>query len=127
VKFDIPSPQVSFKRHVGIGHKGCGIAFAVRPAGALCMPRIRQNPDHNPRPMAAADSNILKLAPDVATPAYRTAPHNIEAEQSLLGAILVNKDAFYRFSDSLEPKHLFEPIHQTIYETAGSLIRAGKI
>ena len=77
--------------------------------------------------MAAADSNILKLAPDVATPAYRTAPHNIEAEQSLLGAILVNNDAFYRVSDFLEPKHLFEPIHQTIYETAGSLIRAGKI
>ena len=77
--------------------------------------------------MAAADSNILKLAPDVATPAYRTAPHNIEAEQSLLGAILVNNDAFYRVSVFLEPKHLFEPIHQTIYETAGSLIRAGKI
>ena len=52
--------------------------------------------------MAAADSNILKLAPDVATPASRTAPHNIEAEQSLLGAILVNNDAFYRVSDFLE-------------------------
>jgi replicative DNA helicase len=77
--------------------------------------------------MAAADSNILKLAPDAATPAYRTAPHNIEAEQSLLGAILVNNDAFYRVSDFLEPKHFFEPLHQTIYETAGSLIRAGKI
>ena len=77
--------------------------------------------------MAAFDSNILKLAPDQAAPAYRTAPHNIEAEQSLLGAILVNNDAFYRVSDFLEPKHWFEPIHQTIYETAGSLIRAGKI
>jgi replicative DNA helicase len=77
--------------------------------------------------MAAFDSNILKLAPDAATPAYRSAPHNIEAEQSLLGAILVNNDAFYRVSDFLEPKHFFEPIHQTIYETAGSLIRAGKI
>ena len=40
-----------------------------------------------------------------ATPAYRSAPHNIEAEQSLLGAILVNNDAFYRVSDFLEPKH----------------------
>ena len=61
------------------------------------------------------------------TPAYRSAPHNIEAEQSLLGAILVNNDAFYRVSDFLEPKHFFEPIHQTIFETAGSLIRMGKV
>jgi replicative DNA helicase len=77
--------------------------------------------------MALTDSNVLKLAPDAGTPAYRSAPHNIEAEQSLLGAILVNNDAFYRVSDFLEPKHFFEPIHQAIYETAGSLIRMGKV
>lgn len=77
--------------------------------------------------MALTDSNVLKLAPEAGTPAYRSAPHNIEAEQSLLGAILVNNDAFYRVSDFLEPKHYFEPLHQTIYETASSLIRMGKI
>jgi replicative DNA helicase len=77
--------------------------------------------------MASTDSNVLKLAPDAAAPAYRSAPHNIEAEQSLLGAILVNNDAFYRVSDFLEPRHFFEPIHQTIYETSGSLIRMGKV
>ena len=77
--------------------------------------------------MALTDSNVLKLAPDASTPAYRSAPHNIEAEQSLLGAILVNNDAFYRVSDFLEPKHFFEPLHQTIFETAGSLIRMGKV
>ncbi|WP_027583802.1 replicative DNA helicase [Bradyrhizobium sp. Ai1a-2] len=75
----------------------------------------------------ATDSNVLKLAPEPGTPAYRSAPHNIEAEQGLLGAILVNNDAFYRVSDFLEPKHFFEPLHQTIYETAGSLIRMGKV
>ena len=77
--------------------------------------------------MALTDSNVFKLSSDAGTPNYRSAPHNIEAEQSLLGAILVNNDAFYRVSDFLEPKHLFEPIHQTIFETAGSLIRMGKI
>src|SRR5437879_1305004 len=77
--------------------------------------------------MALTDSNVLKLAPDATTPAYRSAPHNIEAEQSLLGAILVNNDAFYRVSDFLESKHFYEPIHQTIYETSASLIRMGKI
>jgi replicative DNA helicase len=77
--------------------------------------------------MAPPDSNVLKLASDMAAPTYRSAPHNIEAEQSLLGAILVNNDAFYRVSDFLEPKHFFETVHQKIYETAGSLIRMGKV
>ncbi len=77
--------------------------------------------------MAATDSNVLKLAPDATAPAYRSAPHNIEAEQSLLGAILVNNDAFYRVSDFLEPAHFFEPIHRQIFETAGSLIRMSKL
>ena len=39
-------------------------------------------------------------------------PHNIEAEQALLGAILINNEAFYRVSDFLEPKHFFEEIHR---------------
>jgi replicative DNA helicase len=77
--------------------------------------------------MATLDSNIVKLAPESGAPAYRSAPHNIEAEQSLLGAILVNNDAFYRVSDFLEAKHFFQPVHQLIFDTAASLIRAGKI
>jgi replicative DNA helicase len=77
--------------------------------------------------MAPPDSNVLKLPADPNAPTYRSAPHNIEAEQSLLGAMLVNNDAFYRVSDFLEPKHFFETVHQKIYETAGSLIRMGKV
>lgn len=61
------------------------------------------------------------------TPVYREAPHNIEAEQALLGAILVNNDAFYRVSDFLKPVHFFEPLHRSIYEVAGELIRMGKM
>lgn len=75
--------------------------------------------------MAPQDSSVRKLAE--LAPAYRVAPHNIEAEQALLGAILVNNEAFYRVSDFLEPRHFFEPVHQKIYEISASLIRAGKI
>jgi replicative DNA helicase len=60
-------------------------------------------------------------------PVYRTAPHNIEAEQALLGAILINNEALYRVADFLEPPHFFEPIHRQIYDTARSLIRTGKL
>ena len=75
--------------------------------------------------MPAFDSTARKQAPP--EPLFRTAPHNIEAEQALLGAILVNNEAFYRVSDFLEPKHFFEPIHQRIYELAGGLVRANKL
>jgi replicative DNA helicase len=74
----------------------------------------------------AVDQTARKSAPEN-VPVFRAAPHNIEAEQALLGAILVNNEAFYRVSDFLEPVHFFEPIHQKIYELASSLIRAGKV
>src|SRR3954465_12784861 len=76
--------------------------------------------------MAPLDSNVRKL-PEPAAPQYRNAPQNIEAEQAVLGAIIVNNEAFYRVSDFLEPQHFFEPIHQQIYELASNLIRAGKV
>jgi len=58
---------------------------------------------------------------------YRTPPHNLEAEQALLGAILINNDAFDRVSDFLRSEHFVEEIHRRIFEVAGSLIRAGKL
>ena len=57
---------------------------------------------------------------------YRSAPHNVEAEQALLGAILINNDAYYRVSDFLLPEHFFEPIHKQVYATAGKMIRMAK-
>src|SRR2546421_629227 len=57
----------------------------------------------------AVDQTARKSAPEN-VPVFRAAPHNIEAEQALLGAILVNNEAFYRVSDFLEPAHFFAPV-----------------
>jgi replicative DNA helicase len=76
--------------------------------------------------MAPLESVARKPA-EAPSPTYRSAPHNIEAEQALLGAILVNNEALYRVSDFLEPEHFFEPIHQRIYQLSRELIRAGKL
>jgi replicative DNA helicase len=70
-------------------------------------------------------AEIARLHP-VEEKSFRLAPHNVEAEQALLGAILINNDAFYRVSDFLNPEHFYEPIHRDIYELAGKIIRAGK-
>lgn len=61
------------------------------------------------------------------TEAYRAAPQNVDAEQALLGAILVNNEAYYRVSDFLKPDHFFEPVHRHIYQVAGELVRANKV
>jgi replicative DNA helicase len=74
-----------------------------------------------------AVESIARKPPTDRTPAFRASPHNIEVEQALLGAVLVNNEAFYRVSDFLNPDHFFEPIHQRIYELAAGLVRAGKI
>ena len=76
--------------------------------------------------MALLDSLARRRASDP-EPLYRSVPNNVEAEQALLGAILVNNEAFYRVSDFLEPGHFLEGLHQQLYELASSLIRAGKV
>jgi replicative DNA helicase len=75
--------------------------------------------------MATANALIARL--ESAEPQFRTPPSNIEAEQALLGAILVNNDAYYRVSDFLEAEHFIEGLHRQIYEVATSLIKAGKV
>ena len=60
------------------------------------------------------------------TLALRAAPHNTDAEQALLGAILINNEAHDRVSSFLDPHHFFDPLHQQIYETAAKLIASGK-
>ena len=77
--------------------------------------------------MAQDRFRLPENTPEPADPQYRIAPHNIEAEQALLGAILVNNEAFYRVSDFLEPQHFFEPIHRRSTSLRRELIRAGKI
>ncbi len=57
-------------------------------------------------------------APD----ATETLPHNIEAEQQLLGAILTNNDTYDRVSSTIGPQHFYDPVHARIYETAAARI-----
>ncbi len=51
----------------------------------------------------------------LATP-YRQAPSNIDAEQSLLGVLLVNNDALQYIGDQLRAEHFYEPLHSRIFE-----------
>jgi len=60
-------------------------------------------------------------------PTYREPPHSIEAEQALLGAMLINNDAFHRVADFLKTNHFSEPLHGSIFEVISELIRSNKV
>ena len=55
---------------------------------------------------------IRPLQPE--TPVFREAPYNLEAEQALLGAILVNNEAIDRVSSFLKPPHFYDALHARI-------------
>ena len=58
---------------------------------------------------------------------HRTPPHNFEAEQALLGAVLLNNRAFEKVSEFLRPEHFADPVHGRIFAACGKLIERGQI
>jgi replicative DNA helicase len=58
--------------------------------------------------------------------AGRVPPHNLQAEESLLGAMLLSKDAIAVASEILEPDNFYKPAHGHIFEAITSLSAAGE-
>lgn len=58
---------------------------------------------------------------------FRSQPHNIEAEQALLGAILINNEAYHRVSEYMRAEHFYEPVHRRIFEAITRLIEGGRL
>jgi len=52
-------------------------------------------------------------------------PCNIEAEQALIGSILVSNDIYDEVTTIIDSKKFFDPIHAKIYETIETLIAKG--
>jgi replicative DNA helicase len=53
--------------------------------------------------------------------ALRTPPHSIEAEQSVLGGLMIDNQAWDKVADLLRPDDFYRPDHQLIFEAIGSL------
>ena len=52
-------------------------------------------------------------------------PCNIEAEQAVIGSILVSNDIYDEISPLVDSKKFFDPIHTKIYEIIKKLINKG--
>jgi replicative DNA helicase len=58
---------------------------------------------------------------------FRVMPNNEEAEQGLLGAILVNNEVLNRVADFLRAEHFYLPVHARIYGAVEQLVERGQI
>lgn len=55
------------------------------------------------------------------------APHSIEAEQQLLGAVLTNNDVYDKIASIISAKHFYEPTHARIFEVAAARIAKNQL
>jgi replicative DNA helicase len=59
--------------------------------------------------------------------ATRVPPHNINAEESLLGAMLLSRDAVNTASESgISVEHFYKPAHQHVFDAMRSLLTVGE-
>src|SRR5215467_12210857 len=73
----------------------------------------------------SGSSNVMALRGNDAP--TRVPPHNYEAEQALLGAILANNRVYDKVNEFLRKEHFADALHGRIYEAAGTLIQRGQI
>ncbi|WP_292051516.1 MULTISPECIES: replicative DNA helicase [unclassified Brevundimonas] len=67
--------------------------------------------------------NYLASAPEPVS--ITSMPHNLEAEQALLGALMFDNGVFERLSDRLRDIHFYEPFHQRLFKAIEEHIRQG--
>jgi replicative DNA helicase len=56
---------------------------------------------------------------------FKELPNNIEAEQAVIGSILVSNDIFDEISTIISSINFYDPMHQKIYEAIESLVYKG--
>lgn len=65
------------------------------------------------------------MSTDLSQEINQQIPANAEAEQMLLGAIIMNNDSLNKVSEFLKPENFYEPIHQKLYTAINSIIHKG--
>ena len=59
--------------------------------------------------------------------AVREMPHNIQAEQSFLGALLIDNEILDKISIVLRSEHFYDPLHGQIFEAATRMVGRGQL
>lgn len=56
----------------------------------------------------------------------KTPPYSIDAEQAVLGALMLSEEAYYRISDKLSPEDFYRNDHRIIYRAISELKEKGQ-
>ncbi|HMC79335.1 MAG TPA: DnaB-like helicase N-terminal domain-containing protein, partial [Acidimicrobiia bacterium] len=71
--------------------------------------------------------SISDMRPEQPRPSGgRVPPHNIEAEESLLGAMLLSKDAIASAVETVSPEDFYKPAHGHLFEAIQTLYGRGE-
>ncbi|PJE79406.1 Replicative DNA helicase [invertebrate metagenome] len=76
--------------------------------------------------MSDVQSREMELPIDEAMASLKTPPHSMEAEQSVLGGLLLDNDAWDSIVDIVSSKDFYRPGHRVMFETMAALIFDGK-
>jgi replicative DNA helicase len=68
-------------------------------------------------------ATLRSVVPAAAAAEGDVLPHNIEAEQQLLGVILTNNEVYDRIASLVRAEHFFDPVHARIFEIAAARIQ----
>ena len=71
-------------------------------------------------------SNDLSFNPPPANSNGRVPPHNVDAEASLLGAMLLSRDAIGPAVETLSGDQFYVPAHGYVFDAIASLYGAGE-
>ena len=70
--------------------------------------------------------NSLQIVPSNEN-LLKTAPHNLDAEQALLGAILLDNQIMVRLGDKFGGQHFYDPVHGKIFDTIKTITAKGHV
>ncbi len=59
-------------------------------------------------------------------PLHKVPPQSLESEQSVLGGIIIDNEAFHKVAEFLRPEDFYKEAHQKIYEAMLSLYERGE-
>src|SRR5580700_1591840 len=134
--------------HPHAAHNNCGVSAQcvhrpvhtasgcrARPAGDCRSRSIERVPDSGAGGFAVAargwhgevlQVTVAEIAPRGGDEFERTPPHDIAAEQCVLGGMLLSKDAISDVLDVVKSSDFYRPAHQVVYDVVLDLYGRGE-
>lgn len=113
----------------GVSFKGAyleGAIFTAEQEEQILKTQPKTIPDLPQNPKTEVENEVeTEHSENFAS--FESQPHSIEAEQQLLGAILINNDVYDRVAGIVRAEHFFDPVHARIFEVAAARIAKNQL